>query len=228
MGGREIVDPIRRDDGWESHPAWTLIRAARVTGGAVLFDSDVRHQHYVVVMLARAERKRDLHRDHLFPRREIFEVAMSEAQWASFVSSMNSGSGVPATLTWDATCDDPAVPAVPFEPRLAESIAEVEGAAAAAVEEVRAAFAEYAAHKTVGNLRTLQARIDNLPANLRFAASSLSGHAEDVVQRAKADIEAFVVAKAQQLGLEPGDVGLPELTVGDAADQGRAGGRGSG
>lgn len=217
---RKTVDPVQGDDGYESHPAWSLIRAARVTGSAILFDSDVKHQHYVVVSLSRAERKRDLHRDWIHPRQEIVEVAMSEAQWASFVSSMNSGSGVPATLTWDMTQDDPRVPDVPFEPRLAESIAEVREAATAAVEDVRRAFAGYQEKKTVGNLRHLQAMIDNLPANLEFAATSLSGHAENVVQRAKADIEAFVVAKAQQLGLDPGEVGgALELASGEADEE---------
>lgn len=216
---REIVDPTPvGEHGYEAHPAWVLIGANRVTGGAILFDSDVRHQHYVIVKLSRAERKRDLHHDWIHPREEIFEVAMSEAQWASFVSSMNSGSGTPATLTWDKTQDDPQVPGVPYEPRLAESLAEVHGASEEAMVEVREAFEAYKAHKTVGNLRTLEARIANLPANLEFAARSLSGHAENVVQRAKADIEAFVVAKAQQLGLDPADIGeLPQLTTGDEA-----------
>lgn len=172
--------PIESADeyGYESHPAWALIGAHRVTGGAALFDSDVKHQHYVTVTLSRAKRKRDLHRDWFHPGEEIVEVAMSEAQWAAFVSSMNSGTGVPATLTWDRTREDPRVPAVPFEPRLAESLAEVRSASADAMADVQAAFDAYKEHKTVGNLRTLEAKIENLPSNLEFAAKSLSGHAE--------------------------------------------------
>lgn len=140
---------------------------------------------------------------------------MSESQWASFVSSMNLGGGVPATLTWDKTRDDPRVPGVPFEPRLAESMAEVRRASTDAMAKVQEAFETYAAHKTVGNLRTLEYAIKNLPANMEFAAKSLSGHAEDVVNRARADIEAFVVAKATQLGIDPGAIGTTlELSAG--------------
>lgn len=217
---RTIVEPTATDRGYESHPAWVLIGASRVTGNAVLFDSDVRHQHYVVVKLSRAERKRELHHDWIHPRQEFIEVAMSEAQWASFVSSMNSGSGVPATLTFDLSAENPHVPGVPYESRLAESMSEVRTATVDAAAHVQEALAAYKEHKTAGNLRSLEYAIENLPANLEFAGTSLSGHAENVVQRAKADIEAFVTAKAQQLGLKPGEVGsLPELMGGDPEDE---------
>jgi hypothetical protein len=54
---------------------------------------------------------------------------------------------------------------------------------------------------------------------MEFAAQSLSEHAENVVQRARADIEAVVMVKAQQLGLNPGDLGIPpQLEAREAAD----------
>lgn len=205
----EIVDPSPDSLGYESHPAWALIGASRVSHsppGKVLFDSDVRHQHYVVVRIREARRKRDLNRDWIHGDATIAEVALSEAQWASFVSSMNVGDGVPATLEWDGRKVDPRVPGMPYEPRLRESMDEVRSAASKAQADVLEAFLEYREHKTAGNLRTLQARIENMPANIAFAAESLTEHAENVVQRARADIEAFVVAKAEQLGLEPSDV----------------------
>jgi hypothetical protein len=213
---RDVVAPTVSESGEEQHPAWVLVGASRVSHGppgAVLFDSDIRHQHYVAVRVKRATRKRDLNRDWKYGHETIVEFAMSEAQWASFVSSMNSGDGVPATLEWDATLDNPQVPGMPYAPRLQESMNEVRDAATRAQETVREAFEAYAAHKTVGNLRTLQYAIENMPANMTFAAKSLSEHAENVVTRARADIEAYVVQKAHQLGLEPADLGgLPELT----------------
>lgn len=214
---RDVIEPTTDERGNETHPAWVLVGASRVsaTPGAVLFDSDIVHQHYIVVRVKRCERNRDLSHDWKYGRETIVEFAMSEAQWASFVSSMNSGDGVPATLEWDATQDNPQVPGMPFAPRLAVSMAEVRGAADKAQAEVQAAFEAYEAHKTAANLRMLKYAIENLPANLSFAAKSLSEHAENVVQRSRADIEAFVVQKAQQLGLDPADLGgLPELTAG--------------
>lgn len=215
---REIVNPTTDERGEESHPSWVLVGASRVSAGPpgqVLFDSDIRHQHYVSVRVRRASRKRDLHHDWKHGRETIVEFSMSEAQWASFVSSMNSGDGVPATLKFDATQDNPLVPGMPYAPRLQNSMDEVRGAAARAQADVLTAFEAYKEHKTVGNLRSLEAAIANMPANLSFTAKSLSEHAENVVQRAQADIEAMVVNKAQQLGIDPAELGKLELTTGE-------------
>src|SRR5688572_30436551 len=99
---REVQEPTVDERGDERHPAWGMIGAARVQTtppGAVLFDSDLRHQHNVIITLYEARRNRgDLYRDHLMAERQVVEVQMSEAQWASFVSSMNAGDGVPCTI----------------------------------------------------------------------------------------------------------------------------------
>lgn len=213
-----VVEPTTTESGAERHPAWILVGASRVSAGppgAVLFDSDIRHQHYVLVRVKRAERRRDLNHDWKHARETIIEFAMSEAQWASFVSSMNTGDGVAATLEWDGTLDDPRVPGTPYAPRLQVSMEEVHAAAAKAQAKVQEAFAAYAEKKSAANLRALEIAISHMTPNMDFAAKSLSEHAENVVQRARADIEAFVIQKAQQVGLDPADLGgLPELAPG--------------
>jgi hypothetical protein len=212
---RPIVNPINDHRDHATHPAWVLIGASRMSHsppGAVLFDSDVRHQHYVVIKLVEASRERHLSRDWIHGRQAIVEVALSEAQWASFVSSMNVGDGVPATLLWRESLDDPRIPGMPYEPRLKESMAEVHNAGVAAQASVLEAFTQYSESKTKENLTSLKHAIENMPANMDFAAQSLSEHAENVVQRARADIGAFVTAKAKQLGIDPADIGgMPEL-----------------
>jgi hypothetical protein len=209
---RTLVPPTTDERGAERHPAWGMIGASRVTHsppGAVLFDSDVRHQHYVTVRISGAVRHRELNRDWVRSEKTDIEVAMSEAQWASFVSSMNVGNGVPCTIEFKR--GEGRMPEMPYEPRLAESMAEVRGASDKALETIREAFDAYAAHKTKGKLDALKYTIANASPNMAFAAESLSEHAENVVQRARADIEAMVVAKAQQLGLDAGDLGNVSL-----------------
>lgn len=214
MTRREITQPTTDEYGSEMHPSWIVVGASRGSvspPGASLFDSDIRHQHVVTVRISEARRNRDLHRDWISDGKQIIEFTFSEAQWASFVSAMNSGSGVPATLDWR---DGEDIPRSPHDPRLAHSMDEVRDAATRAQEDVRRALDAYKEKKTVGNLRHLEAMIDNLPANLVFAAESLTEHTENVVQRAKADIEAFVINKAEQLGLNPADIGTPQLEAG--------------
>lgn len=214
---RGIVEPSRDEHGKEVHPAWANVAVHRSSvspPGAVLFDSDIRHQHIITVTVSEAYRDRHLNRDWIGGGKQILELSMSEAQWASLLSSVNS-SGVPATITFRDTREgDPHVPGMPYDPRLAHSANEVKDAAKKAVEDVARAMAAYKEKKTVGNLRHLEAMIGNLPSNLKFAADSLTEHTEEVVQKAKADIEAFVIDKANQLGIEPGDIGPPQLGMG--------------
>jgi hypothetical protein len=87
-----------RDGTAYTHPAFGQISASRVTGSTTLFGSDFLHQHYVTIKVNRAELNRDLSRDWHFQREEIVEVALSEAQWATFVSSMNVGAGSQCTI----------------------------------------------------------------------------------------------------------------------------------
>jgi hypothetical protein len=203
----EPTPPTKRDDGTETHPAWGMIGASRVTSGppgAALFDSDIRHQHYVAVRISTARRKRDLSRDWITQDKEFVEVEMSIAQWAEFVSSMNVGNGVPCTIRrregdWD-------IPGVEYAPRLQESITEVRGAAEKAFSKVKEAFEAYEQKKNAANLRTLKYAIENAPSNVAFAGKSLTEHAENVGRKMRADIEAMVIAKAEQLGIEPGDL----------------------
>lgn len=203
---RKTEKPTVTERGEETHPAWGLIGASRVSSsppGAVLFDSDIRHQHYVVVQLSRATRQRDLGRDWKHGDEQIVEIAMSEAQWASFVSTMNVGQGVPCTIERVGT---EAMPGMEYESRLAVSMDEVDDAAHKALEEIRKTFSAYESHKTKANRDKLKYAIQNAPDNMGFAAKSLNEHAENVVQRARSDIEAMVVSKAEQMGIEPAEI----------------------
>lgn len=193
-------------DGEENtHPAWALIGANRVSSsppGATLFASDIRHQHSVIIHITQASRRRNLLRDWLHGRRQLIEVQLSEAQWASFVSSMNSGQGVPCTLLH---VQGEQIPGVPFEPRLKQSMDEVRNAADKAFEHIKEAFDAYAEKKNAGNLRTLKYAIANATANVVFAGDSLTEHAEEVVEKSRADIEAMIVSYAERAGVDPKD-----------------------
>jgi hypothetical protein len=80
------------------HPAYGQIQANRVSGNASLYGSDFEHNGYVTVAIRRSELKRSLSTDWPFAREELIEVAMSESQWAHFVSAMNTGQGAQCTI----------------------------------------------------------------------------------------------------------------------------------
>lgn len=206
----------------ERHPSWVLIRANRGSispPGAVLFQSDIRHRSTITITVQRAERRRRLHTDWLFGynRRNLIQIEMSEAQWGAFVSSFGDGTGVPATLRYH---DGVEIEEPPFQPRLAESLAEVNRhttEAWAEVMEHATAVEEAIADKkgVVSAVRTLINKIRQQPSNANFAAKSLTEHAENVVSKASADIEAMMLRHAMQLGIDPADRPTLELEAGD-------------
>lgn len=200
-----IQEPTVNEFGDDTHPAFGSIRASRTScsPGAVLYDSDIRHAHTVRLTISRATRKRDLSSDWHHTAKELIEVEMSEAQWASFVSSMNT-EGVPCTIRHTET--EWGVPGLPYAPRMAQSMVETREAADRAWATIREKLDAYVAHKTAANLRALQAAVDNATANVAFAGKMLVEHTENVVQRARADIEAMVTTRAAQLGLTAGDL----------------------
>lgn len=211
-GGRDVTA--------EQHPSFGMIGAYRTTSsppGVSLFDSDMQHQHFVTLRIQHADRKRDyLNRDWIFGTKQIIEVQMSEAQWASFVSSMNTA-GVPCTLT-NIQGDD--IERLPFAPRLEQSMKETRAAAHRAFDEIEEALRVFEETPSTPKrekdkaLATLRANIKNAVPNVDFAGKSLGEHAENVVQKARADIEAMVTQKAAQLGVE-----APEHPALEAGDQ---------
>lgn len=195
-----------------AHPAWGVARAnVHSSTGSQLFDSDIIHSRVVVLTISRATRERSLHRDWIHAADELIEIEMSQAQWGALVSSFGQGEGVPVTITRD---QDGRVSDVPYEPRLAESIAEVRAASATGVEPIADAYQEVmdlfeagAGKKALRDaLTSLGHQVRNAPRNMEFAAQSLTEHAENVITKAKADIEATVADAARGLGLAPGDV----------------------
>jgi hypothetical protein len=223
---RPTPTEIRIDErGDEAHESWLLIRANRISAspGSRLFDSEIAHQHFIRVTVSRCTRKRDLRRDLLHATTVLLEMDMSEAQWGAFVSSFGSGSGVPATLSFfdGAMVPEPTV----VDSRLAKSHDEVKATSARAVEEIRAAeqavqdaFERGAGKREMRDLlRTLRVRTENLPSNMEFAAKSLTEHVENVVTRARADVESMVVLAARS-GLVLEGLTFPVLEIKAADD----------
>lgn len=208
-----------REDGSETHESWIVLNASRVTSypGQYLFDSEIAHQHYVTVRVSRCSRRRDLNHDWVHGEDLLMEVAMSMAQWGAFVSSFGDGSGQPATLWWH----DGPVAQAPHDPRLGESVREVRESGDRALEGIVDEYTKLVQAFEAGagkremreRIHSLGCRVENAPKNMEFAAKTLVEHTENVVTKARADIEAM-------LAHEPGralDVGeAPALTAGDS------------
>ena len=102
-----------------THPAFGQVQVSRISGHTTLYDSEFNHAHYVRVTVHRSELNRSLSRDWHFAKSEIVEFDLSEAQWATFVSSFGNGSGTPCTLKFIAGQGH--MPQIP-EPRIEKNL----------------------------------------------------------------------------------------------------------
>jgi hypothetical protein len=221
---REVTEICINEHGDETHESWVVIRANRAQvmhgggRGMWLFGSDISHQHVVTMEVARCSRRRQINHDYLHSEEVLLKLVMSQAQWGAFVSSFGDGTGVPATMEWLTGVGQ--VPAAPPESRFDESHEEVRQAGDRALEKISTAMKEVEeAFESGGRrvlrekLRTLHYAIENAPANMSFAAESLTEHVEKVIAGARADIEAMALAAVEHEELTTR--ALPRLSPGE-------------
>lgn len=205
------------DDYTESHPAYAVIGASRVHGspGAVLFGSDFRHQSYIVIRIAKAELRRGLSRDWVHGREQLMEVALSEAQWATFLSTLNVGEGTPTTLRWTPGGDVPAI--IPTTNRRDQYNGEVDDRLTHALDLIHEASAAAPTKKMKAQL---DKAAQELESNLDFVARSFDEHAERTVEKAKVEVAAYISGAIQRAGIAAiaGSDPVLELAEGEAGN----------
>ena len=193
------VEATGHDDYIEEHPAYALIGASRVssTPGGVLFGSDFRHQHYITITIRKANVRRGLNTDWTSGQQHLIEVALSEAQWATFLSTLNMGDGVPCTLNWFGGYIAGILPDLDRREQFRAEVNDNLSGALSAIDDVLAST----------NLRKadrdrLEHAKRELGGNLQFVAQQFDEHAEATVEKAKVEVEAYLNAAVQRAGLE--------------------------
>lgn len=199
-----------------THPAYGQIRASRVSGGSVLYGSDFVHRHTIEVTIARSELTRGLSHDWHHAREDLISVSMSEAQWATFVSALNVGTGVPCTLEYVAGEHIPRLP-MPVA-RTEQFTDELKEKLAGSLSSLRSLSQEVEGMKLpVGKTKELKASIDRvlqeLKSNLPFVAKSFDEHVERGVEAAKTEIHGYMTGVLTRAGLDAlsGPIETPPL-----------------
>lgn len=211
---REVQYPVEDEYGSISHPAFANVQANRVHGGVqMLYASDFAHHDHIRLRISRATYRRSLNQDwHHGSLVDYIEVAMSEAQWATFVSTLNSGSGTPCTLI---TKDGVRVPDLPPPTKVEDLFrAEMGSKLTETLQRLDAALAAIDAEKLTGaakeRLRTpLEGVRQELVANLPFVVQQFGEHMETRVETAKVEIEAHIEGAIRQRGLDALQTTLP-------------------
>ncbi|ARK07529.1 hypothetical protein LAV_00154 [Sphingobium phage Lacusarx] len=226
---REIQEPVVKtvenspvSEMITTHPSFGQIAASRVSGRAALYGSDFVHQHYITIRLSESELHRNLSSDWHFPKRHGFiEVAMTEAQWATFVSSLNNGSGVPCTIQ---TADGKMIPGLPdptprteqFGDEVREDLSDAVEALKKLMEEIdQLGLPKAKASKIMDKVRAAERRLsDSIP----FVAKSFDKHMENSVEAAKAEVHGYMTGVLQRAGLEQLTGGSLPIMIEDNSD----------
>ena len=187
------------------HPAFAQIGASRVSGHATLYGSEFNHQHFMTVTIRRSEVHRNLSRDWHFGLDELIEVAMSESQWAHFVSAPNAGMGAPCTIQHIGRQSVPQIPEP--TPKNDTFKREVARRMEKSREDLRALLKNVEesklSEKMKDELRRLIGVIDSgMSGSINFICDQFGEHMENVTNAAKSEVVAFAMHAFAGLGLE--------------------------
>lgn len=187
-----------------NHPSYAQIQVSRINGHKNLYDSDFNSHNFIALRIKRSQMIRDLSRDWHHEKDELIEVCMSEAQWATLVSSLNS-LAVPCTLTYLMGKQIDALP----EPisRTNQFSAELSSNMSLTIEQLNEAQALIS---TLGLSKTkaeslsklLHKAKNNISCNATFVEKSFNEHMESQVEKAKCEANAYMYQLVQRAGLQ--------------------------
>jgi hypothetical protein len=188
-----------------THPAFGQIGASRVSGHVNLYGSDFVHNNFIAIRVSHGELRRGLSNDWPHVTDEITEVWLSEAQWATFVSSLNSGTGVQCTIRHVNREPMPLLPPpTPRTDQFKKEAAETMDRAHRDLEEIAeligASNLSGKAKKEL--LSKLQSASRSIGGSVDFVLKQFGEHMENTVEKAKIEVEAYINDRVQKAGLK--------------------------
>lgn len=206
------VEPIRtepnsyRDGTVSTHPAFGQITLHRLEGGhQALYGSDFAHRRAICIQIHESTLNRDLSRDWAHAGKVIAEVRMSEAQWATFVSSMNVGMGVQCTIAYREGKGEVPAFELPtdhvqqFSDEMQDKLSETVAGFRKTLEQIDSMGLPKA--KAAALKAPFERAITEMRSNMPFVAKSFSEHMERTVEKAKVEIHGYLNATVQAAGL---------------------------
>lgn len=193
----------------DAHPSYATISIRRYTGSpGNLFASSIQHGNTIGVVISRAEIRRDLNTDWIYPREQLIEVIMSPVQFAEMLTT-TMGSGVPCTIRTLAGQDPPPTPpfvdkAEQFRNEFAKKMREL----SRKFNDLTEMIAEAGKSKTItkAKLGEIAGAIGNLQqeigSNIPFVNDMFAEQMEQTVLEAKGAIDAHLQHKALVIAQE--------------------------
>lgn len=180
------------------HPAFGQISASRVQiggDGVYLYGSDFGHNAAIKVEVKRSQLERSLNSDNYYNKAEIVHLYLSENQWATLVSSLNSGSGVPCTLTWNETDKGiPGIPATDRVPQFKKEMKETTQEALSRLAKLEEMIAGLSLSKKANKELSDQIRMTkmSIDSSIHFVQEQFDEHMETTVEKAMQEFHGWM------------------------------------
>lgn len=209
----------------ETHPSYGMIGIYRTSGGGKrrLFGSSIAdHQHTIHIRLVQAERRHGLGRDWYYGHNLLVDVELSAMQFAEFVTTPNSGNGVPCTIRYLPGKEIPNPPQnVQVEAdKVQQSFKQDMKAIGKKLEDLITKVNDTLDKKNIGVKDRDAIRQDvamlaqKITSDLPFMLSQFTEATQKITSTAKAEIEAFMTNAVLRAGFEAiaekGAEALPE------------------
>lgn len=192
------------------HPSFAVVEIMRHTGGFNLFGSSIENDNCMSLTIKEASLERHLNEDYVFGGKTILTVRLSPAQWANMVSvSIGQLSGTPCTIRARegiGLVDEPNFTdkRKEFNDEFRDDMAKQ----AAVMDELVSRVDDLESKKgTVSKteIRELKSMIamvrQDLASNMPFVLTQWQRHADNTVTEAKAEYEAFVSKKIEDIAM---------------------------
>ena len=192
----------------KEHPSYGMLGFHRTYGGeTAVFGSSIKHGSTIRLTLKKGSVERDLNRDWYYGGETLFDVEMSQTQFAELITAMNVGDGVPVTIR---SINGERMPPAPFEGKaemhgwefrehLRQTYSDVQDliSRVSGMFEAKKALTKKEREEV---LRSLDSIAMNLKGNQEYQMAQFQEQMEKTVSEAKGEVEAFVSSKLTQLG----------------------------
>lgn len=209
-----------------THPAFGQISLHRVNGYQTLYGSDFVHHNTVRIAIHRSQLNRNLSHDWYYAEDTLAEVELSEAQWATFVSSFGMGSGVPCTLRYVKNDEVPRKPYLPdpdirreFSDEVGHTINDAMNSLKRLKEKVLSETTKLPKKTQAELIGPIESAMREIGSNIAFVQESFDKHVENSIEKVKVEIHAHVNNVLVHAGLEHMQNKTLMLEKNDASDE---------
>lgn len=220
------MKPIKTNDPQRGtvsrHPAFGILKmSVTQSNGTTLFGSNLSHQHYMHFQLAIGEETRRSESEVYYSKTYekgsqpvIADFSMTMSQFVNLITTPNTGTGVPCTLSYYNTGDMVNAPKIDISEaeditsRIKNDVKQSAKNEAKVFNDALNQLGELVAKGKAGKkeltelYNTLQNRVNNLPENLAFSVTLAEEAVDKMVTQGKTEIEATIMNAIKQLGVQ--------------------------